>query len=105
MHGLGRHALHLNLILPRPRFGQRPCRLHPHQRIGLDPKRLLETDRHLRRQTGIAVEQIDHRLARDMQPLGKLGDVEARRIDDLGAQPLAGVNREAVMKFDRQLDS
>ena len=39
-------------------------RLHPQQRIRLQPERLLEPDRHFGRQTLPPVEQLAQRLAR-----------------------------------------
>jgi len=76
-------------------------RLHPHQRIGLKPERLLEADRHFGGEARISVEQIARGLARDMEASGEGSDAEAGRFDDLRAQPFAWMHREPVVKLGR----
>ena len=58
--------------------------LHPHQRICLQSERLLEPDRHFRRQPLPPVEQLTHRLARDAKVIGEVGDIQPRRLNHLG---------------------
>ena len=76
-------------------------RLHPQQRVRPQPKRLLEPDRHFGRQSLVPIKQLAHRLARDAKVIGEVGDIQLCRFDNLRAQPLPRMNREARMKLDR----
>ena len=52
-----REAFDMNRVSPLARLGYLKIGLHPQHCIHLDPKRLFKPDRHLRRQSALAVHQ------------------------------------------------
>ena len=69
--------------------------LHAKQRFGTHAKGLFEPDRHFRRQTGAAVEEIAHGLPGHAELRRRLGYVQPVRLDELSPEPLARVNGKA----------
>ena len=74
-------------------------RLHPQQRIRLQPERLLEPDRHFGRQALPPVEQLAHRLARHAQVIRRVGNRERKMIDHIALEPWPGMNRDRRVKL------
>jgi hypothetical protein len=60
----------------------RPCREH-----------LLQPDRHIRRNSGMAVQQIGQRLTRNAKSFGSRGDGETKRLEALLPDDLARMSR------------
>lgn len=75
-------------------FGQLVACLHSHKRLSLHTKGMLEPDRHIGRQRCPAIEQRAERLPADAERGGQIVDRHAMGFDNLGLQPLSGVDRE-----------
>ena len=68
--------------------------LHTPQGVGPDTKRLLEPDRHVGGQRGMAIEEITDCLACHVETSCEAVDAHAVGVDDFALQPVARVNRE-----------
>lgn len=66
--------------------------LHPHERFGFQAKGLLEADRHIGRQAGMAVQDIAQVPAGNAEVPGQILHVDAVRFHDLPLEPRAMVN-------------
>lgn len=80
----------------RPRLCELIGCLHTQQGIGLHPEGLLEADRHIGRETGIAVEQRAQCLPRNTEVCSEIGYADTGRLDNLALQPLADMDRNGA---------
>ena len=67
--------------------------LHAQKRIRLDPKSLLEADRHISRQSGIAVEQGADSLPGHPKVISKVLHADGGRFDNLCLEPITHMDR------------
>jgi hypothetical protein len=69
------------------------CRLHPHQRVHLNPESHLNSQRHVAGKGCLEVEETGQGGAGNGQRGGGLRDGEASPLDDLSADEIAGMWR------------
>ena len=84
LSGRFRQAANFDFILVASRSREVVSGLHAHKRLGAYAERLLEADRHIRRQGGVTIENIAQVLARNVEMCGERLTGNAGRLDDLG---------------------
>lgn len=81
------------------RLAQFVTGLHPHQRLGLHAKGMLEADRHISRQSGPSVKDCADRLPTDAERISQIVNRNTMRFDNFGFQPLPRMEGKGRVHF------
>ena len=91
--GFAENAPDADFLFSLPGLGDVVGRLQPHERVHLHPESLLDAQRHIAGQVGLAVKQTGQGRAGNLQRGGGCRDRQTSRLDDLCANKIAGMRR------------